>query len=81
MASLGLFRKLAVDSDIRFGPITVVWNREHVSATLMDFIACLTAHARGLPAASVHMASVGSAPKGLMPRSKLKGAPIGRSPP
>ena len=38
MASLGLFRKVATDSNIRFGPITVVWNREHVSATLMDFI-------------------------------------------
>jgi hypothetical protein len=53
MTSLGLFRKIAIDSNIRFGPITVVWNREHVSATLMDFIACLKAHARSLPAVSV----------------------------
>lgn len=57
MASLGLFRKVAIDSNIRFGPITVVWNREHVSATLMDFIACLKAHARGLPAAPVQVAT------------------------
>lgn len=56
MASLGLFRKVAIDSNIRFGPITVVWNREHVSATLMDFVACLKAHARGLPAAHVQEA-------------------------
>ena len=53
MASLGLFRKVAIDSNIRFGPITVVWNREHVSATLMDFIACLKAHARGMRSAKV----------------------------
>jgi DNA-binding transcriptional LysR family regulator len=55
MASLGLFRKIAIDSNIRFGPITVVWNREHVSATLMDFIACLKAHSRSLPAAPVQV--------------------------
>lgn len=53
MASLGLFRKVAIDSNIRFGPIAVVWNREHVSTLFMDFIACLKAHARSLPAAPV----------------------------
>jgi hypothetical protein len=53
MASLGLFRKVAVDSNIRFGPITVVWNREHASATLIDFVACLKAHARGVPGVPV----------------------------
>jgi len=47
MASLGLFRKIAIDSSIRFGPITVVWHRERVSATLMDFVGCLVGHARG----------------------------------
>jgi len=51
MASLGLFRKIAVDSNIRFGPITVMWNREHASATLLDFVACLTTHAHGSRAA------------------------------
>lgn len=49
MASLGLFKKIAIDSSIRFGPITVVWNRAHVSATLMDFIGCLVAHAQPAP--------------------------------
>jgi len=53
MASLGLFKKVAVDSNIRFGPITVVWNREHASATLIDFVACLKAHARGVPGVPV----------------------------
>lgn len=48
MAALGLFRKIAIDSGIRFGPITVMWNREHASTTLMDFIGCLLAHARGV---------------------------------
>ena len=47
MASLGLFKKIAIGSPIRFGPITVVWNREHVSATLFDFVRCLVEHARG----------------------------------
>lgn len=47
MASLGLFRKIAIESGIRFGPITVVWNREHTSATLMEFVGCLRAHAQG----------------------------------
>jgi hypothetical protein len=46
MASLGLFRKIAIDSNIRFCPITMVRNREHVSATLMNFIACLKSCAR-----------------------------------
>jgi len=46
MASLGLFRKIAIESSIRFGPITVVWNREHISATLMEFVTCLKAHAQ-----------------------------------
>jgi DNA-binding transcriptional LysR family regulator len=53
LASLGLLKKIAIDSHIRFGPITVVWNREHISATLMDFIDCLKAHARSLPVAPV----------------------------
>lgn len=53
MASLGLFKKIAMDTAIRFGPITVVWSREHVSATLMDFVHCLAAHAqRNVSAAS-----------------------------
>ena len=47
MASLGLFKKIAIGSPIRFGPITVVWNREHASATLFDFVRCLVEHARG----------------------------------
>lgn len=47
MGQLGLFKKIAVDSSIHFGPITVVWKPEHVSATLLDFIRCLRAHARG----------------------------------
>ena len=47
MASLGLFKKIAIGSPIRFGPITVVWNREQVSATLFDFVRCLVEHARG----------------------------------
>lgn len=51
MASLGLFKKIAIGSPIRFGPITVVWNREHVSATLFDFVRCLVAHARGAASA------------------------------
>ena len=46
MASLGLLRKIAIESSIRFGPITVVWNREHISATLMEFVTCLKAHAQ-----------------------------------
>jgi DNA-binding transcriptional LysR family regulator len=46
-ASLGLFRQIRIDSSIRFGPITVMWNREHATATLRDFIGCLVAHARG----------------------------------
>ena len=46
MASLGLFRKIAIESSIRFGPITVVWNREHISATLVEFVTCLKAHAQ-----------------------------------
>lgn len=50
MASLGLFQKIAINSSIRFGPITVMWNREHASATLMDFVGCLVAHARGAEA-------------------------------
>ena len=45
-ASLGLFRQIRIDSSIRFGPITVMWNREHATATLRDFIGCLVAHAR-----------------------------------
>lgn len=53
MASLGLFKKIAISSSIRFGPITVMWNREHASATLMDLVQCLVAHARGAqPAAA-----------------------------
>ena len=47
-ASIGMFRKIRIESSIRFGPITVMWNREHVAATLMDFIRCLTQHAHGL---------------------------------
>jgi DNA-binding transcriptional LysR family regulator len=47
MVSLGLFKKIAIGSSIRFGPITVVWNREHASATLLDFVRCLVAHASG----------------------------------
>ena len=58
MASLGLFRKIHIDSDIRFGPITVMWNREHVSATLMGLVDCLVAHARGSRAADAHGKSV-----------------------
>ena len=42
---LGLLQKIAIDAGIRFGPITVVWKREHASATLMDFIDCLVAQA------------------------------------
>ncbi|WP_313311411.1 LysR family transcriptional regulator [Pulveribacter sp.] len=45
MASLGLLQKISIDAGIRFGPITVVWKREHASATLMDFVDCLVAHA------------------------------------
>lgn len=45
MASLGLLRKIAVDARIRFGPITVMWDHEHASTTLMDFVHCLVAHA------------------------------------
>ncbi|NYT86578.1 LysR family transcriptional regulator [Pollutimonas harenae] len=41
MASLGLFRKISSDSNIRFGPITVMWNDEHATPTLMDFVGCL----------------------------------------
>ena len=50
LVALGLFRKIAIDSRIRFGPITVVWNRDHASTTLMDFIGCLLTHARGAEA-------------------------------
>ena len=46
-ASLGLFRQIRGESSIRFGPIAVMWNREHATATLRDFIDCLVAHARG----------------------------------
>lgn len=53
MTSLGLFRKIAVHSPIHFGPITVVWNREHVSATLLDFVACLGACAQRKSAQAV----------------------------
>lgn len=53
MASLGLFRKIAVGSPIHFGPITVVWKPEHVSATLLDFIRCLQTQARGCGATGV----------------------------
>lgn len=45
MASLGLLRKIAIDARIRFGPITVMWDLEHASTTLMDFVHCLVAHA------------------------------------
>ena len=48
MAALGLFRKIPMKAGIRFGPITVVWNHAHTSATLADFVACLKAHARGV---------------------------------
>jgi len=48
MASLGLFQKIAINSRIRFGPITVMWNREHASATLMDFVGLLGGYAPGL---------------------------------
>ena len=41
MVSVGMFRKLPMESPIRFGPITVMWNSDHVNATLKDFIACL----------------------------------------
>ena len=47
MASLGLFKKIAMKSNIPFGPITVVWNTEHASATLMEFVHCVVTHARG----------------------------------
>jgi DNA-binding transcriptional LysR family regulator len=47
MASLQVFRKIAIDSSIRFGPITVMWSREHASATLMDFVQCLEECAHG----------------------------------
>ncbi|MEG0921640.1 MAG: LysR family transcriptional regulator [Comamonas sp.] len=48
IATQGLFRKIAIDSNIRFGPITVMWSREHVTPTLMDFVDCLerSAHTR-----------------------------------
>lgn len=62
MASLGLLRKLAIDADIRFGPITVIWNREHASATLTDFVGCLVARARS--ADTVARPATGSAPPG-----------------
>lgn len=45
MASLGLFQKIHIDSNIRFGPVTVMWNREHASATLMELVGCLVRHA------------------------------------
>ena len=45
-AQLGLLRQIAVDSSIRFGPITVMWKREHATPTLMDFVACLEQSAR-----------------------------------
>jgi DNA-binding transcriptional LysR family regulator len=45
MASMGLVRKIAIDARIRFGPITVMWDQDHASATLMDFVHCLVAHA------------------------------------
>lgn len=41
MVRVGMFRKLPMESPIRFGPITVMWNSDHVNATLKDFIACL----------------------------------------
>jgi DNA-binding transcriptional LysR family regulator len=56
MASLGLFQKITIGSSIRFGPITVMWNREHASATLMELVACLVRHARstqGAPPSAV----------------------------
>src|SRR5690606_28869157 len=46
MASLGLFRPISIDSNIHFGPVTVMWNREHASATLRDLVACLVVSAR-----------------------------------
>lgn len=45
-AQLGMLRQIAVDSSIRFGPITVMWKREHATPTLMDFVACLEQSAR-----------------------------------
>lgn len=45
MASLGLLRKIAIDARIRFGPITIMWDQEHASTTLMDFVHCLVTHA------------------------------------
>jgi DNA-binding transcriptional LysR family regulator len=52
MASVGLLRKIAIDARIRFGPITIMWDQEHASTTLMDFVHCLVTHApqRGNPA-------------------------------
>lgn len=47
MVGVGLFRKLPMESAIRFGPITVMWNTDHVNATLEDFIACLQSACRG----------------------------------
>lgn len=41
MVRVGMFRKLPMESPIRFGPITVMWNSDHVNTTLKDFIACL----------------------------------------
>ena len=46
-AAIGMFRQIRIDTSIRFGPIAVMWNREHATATLRDFIGCLMTHARG----------------------------------
>jgi DNA-binding transcriptional LysR family regulator len=46
MVRVGLFRKLPMESAIRFGPITVMWNSDHVNTTLKDFIACLRSACR-----------------------------------
>lgn len=48
MVGAGLFRKLPMGSAIRFGPITVMWNSDHVNSTLKDFIACLRSACREL---------------------------------
>lgn len=47
LASLGLTRKIAIDSSIRFGLITAVLNRERLSTTLMEFVTCLKTVAQG----------------------------------
>ena len=46
-AAIGMFRQIRIETSIRFGPIAVMWNREHATATLRDFIGCLMTHARG----------------------------------